>query len=149
MKPDLIPIMDGVFIMIFFLLAIGNFTKINEIGSDLPIYRVNPNPNPEKLKFSLRVLISPNRVKLVNDVNKETLFEGDLNNDPKLSLLSQRVVELKQQYADQDRAIITSDINVKYLQLVRVLDAVRQYKPAGIDTENIKLFNQFVFENEL
>ena len=148
MKPDLIPIMDGVFIMIFFLLAIGNFIKINEIGSDLPIYRVNANPNPEKLKFSLRVLISKTNVKLINDVNQDVLFESDFNSDPKLGLLSQKVIELKQKYSDQDRAIITPEENVQYLQLVKVLDAVRQYRPAGLDTENVKLFNQFVFENE-
>ncbi len=144
-KPDLIPIMDGVFIMIFFLLAIGNFIKINEIGSDLPIYKINLNKKPPEKKFALKVSLTKDVVRLTDSSTGKELFETSYQADPDLISLTQKVKELKQQHQEDDRATIVSSLDVKYLQLVKVLDAVRQHQVEGIGA--VKMFNRFTFEN--
>ena len=56
-KPNLIPILDAVFIFIFFLLMSANFIKIFEISSDVPI--VSTVEPPKSLLILDDVLGSP------------------------------------------------------------------------------------------
>ncbi|MDH4467180.1 MAG: biopolymer transporter ExbD [Bacteriovoracaceae bacterium] len=144
-QPQLIPVLDAMFIMIFFILATATFTKPLEIGSDLPVMRISQNENPDKRKFSLRMQINTEKVTLTNDIDKKELFSGIWKDPDMLKQLNAKCQELKSQFVDDNRVVVVSDLSSKYEDVVLALDAVRQVK---VGKEVSKLFNQIMFETE-
>ena len=57
-KLNLIPILDAIFIFIFFLLMSAQFLDIYEIGSDAPITTTLTQPKPDKEPLNLTLEIS-------------------------------------------------------------------------------------------
>ena len=47
-RPNLIPILDAVFIFIFFLLLSANFLQVYEINSNVPTVSSSPPPKNQK-----------------------------------------------------------------------------------------------------
>ena len=142
---SLIPVLDVVFILVFFLLASSQLLRIFEIGSDLPIFMVSSD-NPPKEKFSLKAVITSGSVKLLNSHDKKVLGNYTPKwDDPKsFKELNEKVKQIKQNYPEEIRVLVESRLDVKYQNLVLVLDNLR--KDNFSQGERKEFFSQIMFE---
>ena len=146
---DLIPIMDAVFILIFFLLMSAQFVKIYEIGSDLPILADSPPPPDNKKEpLNLTLDISKDRIQVLvgNDRTlKQAIFYDKSKKSFDLKELHNLLIELKIKNPKENVVSFLPNEGVPYDLLVKVMDEVRWYKDqAG---QEGPLFNQIVFDN--
>jgi len=147
-QPDLVPVMDAMFTMIFFLLASSEIVKLNEIGSDLPIMKFSKDSNPEKKELVLRMELQPQSIRLINESDNKELFSspwGDIGDNSVFDKLNETVKELKTKYPKEERVIVITDLSIKYDSVVKSLDAVRQAADP-VTQGTIKLFNQIMFK---
>src|SRR6478752_10075234 len=80
-KLNLVPIMDSIFIFIFFLLMSASFLKIYEIGSPIPIVSDQEKPKDDKEPFALTMVLDTNVITLSkgipsSPIQKFTRAEG-------------------------------------------------------------------------
>lgn len=158
-KLNLTPIMDAVFIFIFFLLMSANFVKIMEIGSDVPILSEKDPPPPEKDPLMLQVVVKENSIELLRGTNSQVvqsfarLPEGTYD----LPALHARLVEFKKQKPTEESIILTPEWDISYEELIKVMDALRLYEKTdeaifrkgkdGLDEKIPTLFSKIVFSN--
>lgn len=157
-KPNVIPILDAVFIFIFFLLMSAQFLEIYEIGSDAPAVKTVSEDNKDKkppLNLTLVVNKSEIQVKTgLDGIIKKTVGLKDGNYDFKE--LTNVLVELKKKHVGETSVIIKPDSKVEYKKLVFIMDTCREVPgetPAivakndkGETVETRELFNQIIFE---
>lgn len=157
-KPNVIPILDAVFIFIFFLLMSAQFLEIYEIGSDAPAVKTVSEDNKDKkppLNLTLEVKKDEILVKtgLEGNVQKKVgLKDGNYN----FGDLSLALMELKKKHVGETSVIIKPDSKVEYKKLVFIMDTCREVpnEAAAIVAKNDKgetvetreLFNQIIFE---
>ena len=157
-KLNLVPIMDSVFIFIFFLLMSSQFIKIMEIGSDVPIVsEAEPPKNKNPLALVLRVI--PGEIILTKGLNAvivgkyPRLETGEFD----LDKLHNNLLELKKSDLDDESIIIEPHEQIGYEDLIKIMDAVRIiektdeaiYKKGkdGLDTRLENLFSKIIFGN--
>lgn len=157
-KPNLIPILDAVFIFIFFLLMSANFLKIYEIPSDVPIISdAEPPPNQKPLALTLRVTASNIEVltgipsRLYRRVGKAADGFYDLEQ------LHSTLINLKKNYKKEESAILEPVVDLSYEDIVKIMDATRELRNTdeaifakdkdGIDVRLKALFPKIVFGN--
>lgn len=158
-KPlNLIPILDAIFIFIFFLLMSANFIKIYEVQSDVPIVTSAPPPkNKKPLALTLKVRATAIEIykgvpqKLIKRVGKNADGEYDLN------ALHTFAIQLKNKYKTERSIIMEPIVNIDYELIVKIMDAVRLLKNTddkpwiedanGNQTPMKYLFDKIVFGN--
>ncbi len=146
---NLIPILDVVFILIFFLLASAQLIRLFEIGSNLPIFRISTKVNPEKDNFELKVTVNQNSILLANYKKGEILREinvRDWKSEKILKILNDAIVQIKKRYPSENRVVVTAHRKVNYQNLVNILDNIRTNNNSGVSDENKFLFSQIMFE---
>lgn len=162
-KPDeklnLVPIMDSIFIFIFFLLMSASFLKIYEIGSPIPIISDQEQPKDKKEPLALTMVLDNNEIILSSGVPSTTIQkfarqpDGEFNYDEIHSFL----IEIKKKNLDEDSIIFEPIGDLTYEEIVKVMDAVRVlnkldeaiFKPnrEGIDEKIKTLFDKIIFSN--
>jgi biopolymer transport protein ExbD len=157
-RPNLIPILDAVFIFIFFLLMSANFIKIYEIPSDVPIISNSPPPKTKKIPLALTMKVTAQKINVYTGV-PSTIKKSFKKIDGKydLSGLHTYLISLKKRYLNEETAIIDPTTNLTYKDLVDIMDATRILKntdPAlfkkdkeGLDVKLKSLFSKIVFNN--
>ncbi len=158
-KPNLTPILDAVFIFIFFLLMSANFIKIYEIPSDVPIVSASKPPKSKKKPLALTLKIYANSLRvykgvpssLIKTIGKNAQGKYDLEN------LHNFLVQIKQRYVSEKTIILEPKIDIKYEELVKIMDSSRLLKntdPAiyqkgegGVEQKLRFLFGNIVFGN--
>lgn len=156
-KPNLIPILDSVFIFIFFLLMSANFVKIFEIGSDVPIISDATPPKNKKDPLNLTLKIHPNSISLHTGANEKRVFRvrKTAKGDYDFFALREKLLEIKEKNVDEDTIIMMPLANVTYEVLVKVMDTVRDLRAddrdiwkksaEGGDIKVRTLFNNIIF----
>lgn len=155
-KPNLIPILDAVFIFIFFLLMSANFIKIFEIQSDVPLIS-NREPPKNKKQLALTLKIGGSSIGIYTGIPSSIykrvpkLASGDYD----LETLHEILLRLKRGYKREKTAIIDPIIDLEYEQIIKIMDAVRMVKPTdeamymkdkdGIETKIQDLFSNIIF----
>lgn len=157
-KPNLIPILDAVFIFIFFLLMSANFIKIFEIGSDVPMISDAEPPKNEK-PLALTLQIAQNTINIMTGVPSTLVrrIGKDEKGAYKLNELHDYLLELKKGHITEKTVIFEPVTNLNYEDIVKIMDAARMIKhtdPAiyikskdGIDEKLKELFSNIVFGN--
>lgn len=156
-KPNLIPILDAVFIFIFFLLMSASFIKIYEIPSDVPI--VSSSPPKKKKQLALTLVINNSGVGVYTGVpSRRRNFikkapDGTYDNET----LHRYLIQLKKQNKSERGIIIEPQIDLVYEKLVKIMDAARILRPTdeaiyGKSKEGIQerinvLFDEMIFSN--
>ncbi len=157
-KPNVIPILDAVFIFIFFLLMSAQFLEIYEIGSDAPAVKTVGQDNKDKKPpLNLTLEVAPSRIVVKtgldgNVVKTVGLKDGNYDfND-----LASALVGLKKKHVGETSVVIKPDSKVEYKKLVFIMDTCREVpngQPAivakndkGETVETRDLFNQIIFE---
>lgn len=162
-KPDeklnLVPIMDAIFIFIFFLLMSASFLKIYEIGSDVPIISDSEPPKDKKEPLALTLTLDTNELILSKGVPSQQVKKFVRQADGQFNLieLHNTLIDFKKQYTHENSIIFEPVGDLTYEDIVKVMDAVRTlektdeaiYKPnkEGIDEKIKDLFNQIIFGN--
>jgi len=146
---DLVPIMDAVFILIFFLLMSAQFVKIYEIGSDLPVITDAPPPPPDqKPPLNLTLTIEKKGIRVTvgnkNSFSEYFPFESAKGNYD-LEALHNLLVDLKAKNPTENTVSLIPEMDVSYDSLVKIMDTVRMHKHKTGEEE--PLFNQIVFDN--
>jgi len=159
-KPNLIPILDSVFIFIFFLLMSANFVKIYEIQSDVPIISNKAPPKKQRKQLNLTLKIHPNSLSLHKGNNEKLMkrFGKNEKGDYDTYSLRQYLIKLKKDLIkknrDEDSIIFMPKANISYEDLIKVMDSVRHLSDMediwrknanGEDEKVTKLFDNIIF----
>ncbi len=137
-KLNLVPILDSVFIFIFFLLMSAQFVDVYEIGSSLPMMKESTEKQDK------------DPLNLTLEVSKENIVvKHGLKNPQTRTFASVQKEELKTYLTDLKRAnptentmILKAEPKVPFQHLVSVIDSTQMSKES-----KEKLFEQIVFDN--
>lgn len=158
-KLNLVPIMDSIFIFIFFLLMSATFLKIYEIGSPIPIVSDQEPPKKDKDPLALTMTLDTNEITLSRGVPSKPVrkFTREAGGEFNYEEIHTVLIELKKQNLDEDSIIFEPVGDLTYEDLVKVMDAVRVlnrtddaiFKPnkEGIDEKIMNLFDKIIFSN--
>lgn len=157
-KPNLTPLLDAIFIFIFFLLFSSDLKQIFEIPIDVPIISESDNKETEdeplgltlQLKKSSLTLLSGSPLKKIKDIKNKEGNEYDLEE------LHKTLISIKKENKKEKTIIIDPLFNLEYENLIKILDNIRYFRNTDEsiyinDKENgeikIKeLFNKIIFE---
>ncbi len=156
-KLNLIPILDAVFIFIFFLLMSAQFVEIYEIGSDAPaIATIDTEKSDEKpLNLTLKISSSSIEVKTgVEGAVKTTITKLGKSFD--LPKLKKVLIDIKLANIDERSIILSPSKNVNYKEIVKIMDSItgvgKDIPAIAGKSKNGKivrtrtLFDQIIFE---
>ena len=154
-KIDLIPVLDAIFTMIFFLLFSAQFVKIYEMEGDAPM--MSTVPQDVKLKkepLNLIIDVSSDKIHLTTGVDHISFATYDRGSDENLEKMRMDLLGLRSKYPDDDYVIVTSEPQIKYDEIVHILDYaqklpnnIKEYQ-IGLKTIT-KIFNQVVLVEEI
>lgn len=138
-KVNVIPILDAVFIFIFFLLMSAQFVEIYQLETDAPqISEVKEKS--KKIPLNLTLKIKRNEIVITSGVSgkvegkikavgKEYDFEG----------LKRKIASIKDNHKDEKSVILMPAKSVKYKNVVKIIDTVK-------GDQDRTLFDQIIFE---
>lgn len=160
-KLNLIPILDAVFIFIFFLLMSAQFIKIYEIASDVPIVSSSPPPKDDKKPLALTLKIDNKGFVLSTGIPSRQIKtirktqEGEYD----FITLHDYLIELKKANKSEKSIVFEPVVNISYEEIVKIMDAVRMFRNTddaiytkdkdGLDMKIEELFPKIVFGNLL
>ena len=123
---NIVPMIDMMVILVFFLIFTAVFSKTNILQMNLPNSSSAPLDLPKDLK--LEVIIRPDDI-VVNDRNSGPLkLLANTANGYDLEKLSEFMRTVKSQFPEMNDATILSGPNTTYDTLVQVMDTVRVYQ---------------------
>ncbi len=153
-KLNLIPILDAIFIFIFFLLMSAQFIDIYEIGSDPPIVSTT-NSKMDKPPLNLTLVLSKSQIIIKTGLDEVTYKTF---NSHQLKEFNQELIELKRKNPTENSAILKPNKNFKYEMIVKVIDNTREITSSDIYLTQIandntkkpsrKLFDKIIFETQ-
>jgi biopolymer transport protein ExbD len=157
-KLNLIPILDSVFIFIFFLLMSAQFVKIFEISSDIPIISNSPPPKELKPPLALTLRIEKDNLILLSGVPSQVIKQIPMNNKSyDLVTLHQEIINIKKRYLEEDTIVLEPSKEVSYEDIVKIMDEVRTLRKSdeslytkdkqGNDSKIETLFDKILFGN--
>lgn len=156
---NLIPILDSVFIFIFFLLMSAQFVKIFEINSDVPLISNEEPPKNKDKPLALTVTIDKNGFVISTGVPSTTIKKINkmTSKDYDLATLHDFLVQLKKQNKKENTVVLEPVVDITYEEIVKIMDSVRMLKKTddsiyiqdkdGIDIKIEKLFDNIIFGN--
>lgn len=118
-KLNLIPILDAVFIFIFYLLMSAQFIDIYQVGSDIARTAASVPDNKKPLNLTLRISMS--KIDIMTGV-PGTLFKTVKPDGTELNAV---LAQLKTQYPQEKAVIIIPASDLKYKDLIVALDQVK------------------------
>ncbi len=124
---NIVPMIDMMVILVFFLIFTAVFSKTNILQLNLPASSTSaPLDLPKGLK--LEVIIRGGDL-LVNDRNSGPLTTlPNTASGPNLDGLSEYIRRIKSQYPEMTDVTILSSPSTSYDELVQVMDTVRVYQ---------------------
>lgn len=158
-KLNLVPIMDAIFIFIFFLLMSATFLKIYEVGSDVPIVSDAEPPKDQKDPLALSLKIETNEIVLSRGVPSRAVqsFKRQADGSFNLDELHGVLIDFKKKYISENTIILEPVGDLTYDDIVKIMDSVRKldktdeaiYKPNkdGVDERLKELFSKIIFSN--
>lgn len=158
-KLNLVPIMDSIFIFIFFLLMSASFLKIYEIGSPIPIISDKEQPKDDKEPLALTMVLDTNEIRLSKGVPSQLITKFIRQPDGLFNYeeIHKALIDIKKQNLNEDSIIFEPVGDLTYEEIVKVMDAVRVlnkldeaiFKPNkdGIDEKIKTLFDKIIFSN--
>lgn len=157
-KLNIIPILDAVFIFIFFLLMSAQFLEIYEIGSDAPSIKTVETMKDKKppLNLTLDITKAGIVVKTGLDGNVFKTISMNAQGNYDLPALYKVLTDIKKKNVDEESVILRPKEEVAYKKIVWIMDACRELKKdeptiaakgkTGEIIETRTLFNQIIFE---
>jgi biopolymer transport protein ExbD len=138
-KLNLVPILDSVFIFIFFLLMSAQFVDVYEIGSSVPMTREAKEEKQEKDPLNLTLEVSKSQIIVKTGLRspRTRTFASEQKKE-----MREYLVELKRQHPKENTMILKADPKISFQNLITVIDSTQTAK----DSKD-QLFPQIVFDN--
>ncbi|MCM2349944.1 MAG: biopolymer transporter ExbD [Bacteriovoracaceae bacterium] len=138
-KLNLVPILDSVFIFIFFLLMSAQFVDVYEIGSSVPMTKEAKQEKQEKDPLNLTLEVTKEQIVVKTGLRsiRSRTFASEQKKE-----IKDYLVELKRQHPKENTMILKADPKISFQNLVTVIDSTQ----ASPDSKE-KLFEQIVFDN--
>lgn len=138
-KLNLVPILDSVFIFIFFLLMSAQFVDVYEIGSSVPMMKEASTDKQDKDPLNLTLEVTKTQIVVKTGLKspRSRTFASEQTKEMKDYL-----VELKKQNPKENTMILKADPKISFQNLVTVIDSTQNPK----DMKS-PLFEQIVFDN--
>ncbi len=140
-KLNLVPILDSVFIFIFFLLMSAQFVEVYEIGSSLPMTKEASTKPEDKDPLNLTLEISKDKAVVVKTGLRDSRSRTFASTQYKE--MKTYLIELKGRHPKENTMILKADSKVPFQDLITVIDSTQMEK----DSKQ-KLFEQIVFDNQ-
>jgi biopolymer transport protein ExbD len=135
---NIVPMIDMMVILVFFLIFTAVFSKTNILQLNLPASATAPVDLPKGLK--LEVIIRPDDL-VVNDRNSGPLkVLPNIASGYDLDHLSEFMRQIKSQFPQMTDATILPVPNTPYDTLVQVMDTVRVYQLPVMPFTKAELF---------
>ncbi len=156
---NLVPIMDSVFIFIFFLLMSSTFLRIYEIGSDVPIVSDAEPPKEQKDPLALTLKAEANEITLMRGLPSRPFktFKRDANGEFNYEEIHATLIDVKKNNLDENTIIFEPVGDITYEEIVKIMDAVRVLNKTdeaifrknkdGIEEKVKELFSKIIFSN--
>lgn len=164
---DLSPLLALMVTLIPVLLLQTSFATLKMLETSLPILsdRVQEEKKKEddkdKIEFDLNVFIKNDKSVVVETiVNKNKVesktFKPTSDSQMNLDLIKKEILGIKTKYPEQAGAKVTPDDEIKYDEIVKMLDVIRRSDNAqaikyknkeGVEVETTMLFPDVVFGN--
>lgn len=140
-KLNLVPILDSVFIFIFFLLMSAQFVDVYEIGSSVPMTKEAKDEKVEKDPLNLTLEVTKTQIVVKTGLRtpRSRTFASEQKKEIKKYL-----TELKRQYPKENTMILRADPKISFQNLVTVIDSTQNNTDSKTKE---KLFEQIVFDN--
>ena len=157
-KLNVIPILDAVFIFIFFLLMSAQFLEIYEIGSDAPSVKTVESIQDKKPPLNLTLDISKQGITVKTGIDGTVVKTINMNSagNYDLDTLYKTLTDIKKNHIEEESVILRPKSTVPYKKIVWIMDACRELKKddptiaakgkSGELKETRTLFNQIIFE---
>lgn len=145
---NIIPLLDVIFIFIFFLLMSVQFLEYFQITASNPVQKTPPNepppPDQEKPKqFKLR--LSQDKIEFTEGMEEKILGTFSYN-DADLSNLKKVLHDKKMEFPKENSMIIKPYKNVEFDKIVQAIDCAHQkMDPKKKNSE--KAFRSIAFES--
>lgn len=138
-KLNLVPILDSVFIFIFFLLMSAQFVDVYEIGSSVPMTKESKDERPEKDPLNLTVEVQKDEIIVKTGLrnSRSKTFPASAETE-----IKDYLTELKRRHPKENTMILKADPKISFQRLVTVIDTTQTAKD-----KKEKLFEQIVFDN--
>lgn len=138
-KLNLVPILDSVFIFIFFLLMSAQFVDVYEIGSSVPMTKEAKNEKEEKDPLNLTLEVTKAQIVVKTGLRspRSRTFASEQKKE-----IREYLIELKRQHPKENTMILRADPKISFQNLVTVIDSTQAAKES-----KEKLFDQIVFDN--
>lgn len=135
---NIVPMIDMMVILVFFLIFTAVFSKTNIVQLNLPASSSTPVDLPKTLK--LEVIIRPDEL-VVNDRNSGPLRTlANTAGGYDLDALSQFIRQIKSQFPQMTDATVLPGPAVSYDTLIQVMDTVRVYQEPVAPFSKAELF---------
>ncbi len=143
-KLNVIPVLDAVFIFVFFLLMSAQFVDLFELHVKKPLVEETSSAEAADGKSkSYKIRVFDNQIVLTEGMNERIIGTYDYS-EGSLKKLGERLLALKVQNPKENSIVIRPKSEVKYKKIVQVIDlAQKHYKNKPI---NGKLFTAIAFE---
>lgn len=137
-KLNLVPILDSVFIFIFFLLMNAQFVDVYDIGSSLPMTKEAKSEAVEKDPLNLTLEVGKENIVVKTGLRhpRSRSFASTAEDE-----IKDYLTELKKKHPKENTMILKADKSLSFQRLVTVIDVTQ----TGKDKQ--KLFEQIVFDN--
>ncbi len=137
-KLNLVPILDSVFIFIFFLLMSAQFVDVYEIGSSLPMTQeIEDKKDKDPLNLTLEV--SKDQVVVKTGIKNLRSRSFASTQSPELT---NYLRELKASNPKENTMIVKADPKISFQSLITFIDNTQ-----GDRLKKEKIFEQIVFDN--
>lgn len=154
-KLNLVPIMDAVFIFLFFLLLSAQFVKIFEIETEAPLIREVPSSETmSKEPLNLRLKITDSKIEAVTGLDAAISASFNRGAPNHLEKLKSHLLKLRKSHPEDDYIIVSPEPKIEYSDIVKIIDAAQKVPPGttlnikgkdGAKSVN-KIFGQIVLE---
>ena len=159
-RPNIVPVLDAVFIFIFFLLMSAEFIKFYVIHSDSPAVKmVHSIGHNKKTPLNLALEIKENRIIVKTNPEgqvRNILYKKDGQYD--WSELKKIVEVLKRKNIEENSIILRPYDELPYEVVIKIIDIVRLLPPGtppiiskdskGKTVQSKKLFDRVIFEKK-
>ena len=159
-RPNIVPILDAVFIFIFFLLMSAEFIKFYVINSDAPaIKMVDSLGNNQDRPLNLALEILPRKIVIKTNPEGQVrnvlpLKSGDYNWEELLKI----IITLKRKNIEENSIILRPHDQIVYKKVIKIIDIVRELpqelspliskNKMGKNVEARVLFDRVIFEKD-
>lgn len=152
---NLVPIMDAVFIFIFFLLFSAQFIELVLLEAEAPVVsNISKAKELDEEPLNLNVKIFEDKLEVYTGLVPTLQYKIFLNDKDSLTKFKNRLIEIRKNNPKDDELIISPLSTTNYDQVIKVIEA-SQVVPKGLKLETFidgkrknlrKIYSKIVLE---